>query len=54
MTDGMKTSEFWLGLLIPMFINILNQLFDLGLSDASIASMQGGGGLYSVGRGMAK
>ena len=54
MTPGMKTSEFWLGLLLPMFINVLNQIFDLGLSDASIASMQGGGGLYAIGRGAAK
>jgi hypothetical protein len=53
-SPGMKTSEFWIGLLLPMFINILNQVFDLGLSDASIASLQGGGGLYAIGRGAAK
>lgn len=54
MTPGMKTSEFWIGLLMPMAINLINQIFDCGISDASIASMQGGGGLYAIGRGAAK
>jgi len=54
MTPGMKTSEFWIGLLMPTLINILNQAFDLGLSDASVGSMQAGGGLYAIGRGAAK
>ena len=54
MTTGMKTSEMWIGLLLPLVVSILNKIFGIGLDDIEVASMFAGGGAYALSRGNAK
>lgn len=54
MTDGMKSSEFWISAMTPVILTILNKLFGLGLSAEEIAAASVGPGAYAISRGMAK
>lgn len=54
MTPGMKTSEFWIGLITPMFMTVMNSVMGWQINPEMLMSMFGGGGAYAIGRGLAK
>ena len=54
MTDGMKTSEFWIAAVAPPVITILNNVFGWGIDWQSLMAMFAPSGAYAVSRGIAK
>ena len=54
MTDGMKTSEFWVTTLGPIIMIVLNKLLGLGLSSVELGLGTLGTSSYGVSRGIAK
>lgn len=54
MTPGMKSTEFWIGLVGPQVMTVLNALWGWNIDPQVLMSMFGGGGAYAIGRGFAK
>ena len=54
MTNGMKTSEFWIAAVAPGMITILNSIFGWGLDYQSLVAMFMPSSAYAISRGMAK
>ena len=54
MTDGMKTSEFWIAAVAPGFITILNSVFGWGIDYQALLAMFLPNSAYAISRGMAK
>jgi len=54
MTEGMKTSEFWVTTLGPIIMIVLNKLLGLGLSPVELGLGTIGTSSYGVSRGLAK
>lgn len=53
-TDGMKTSEFWIAAVMPGLVTILNSVFGWGIDYQSLLAMFVPSSAYAVSRGMAK
>lgn len=53
-TKGMKSSEFWMGMLLPVLVVLFQKTLGLDLSPDELYAIVGSGGLYSIGRGIAK
>lgn len=54
MTEGMKTSEFFITALGPIVMVLINSIFGLGLSPAEMGVGTAGCVGYGVSRGLAK
>ena len=54
MTDGMKTSEFWIAAVGPGLVTILNSVFNLGIDWQALLAMFIPNSAYAISRGMAK
>ena len=54
MTDGMKTSEFFITALGPIVMVLINSIFDIGLSMDEMGVGTAGCVGYGVSRGLAK
>ena len=54
LNPGVKTSEFWMGLVIPFLVSIVNAVFGLGLTPEVVLGMFGLGGWYAGARSYVK
>lgn len=54
MTQGMKTSEFWISGVLPFLMVLLNHWLGWGLTPGELAAGGIGSGSYAISRGIAK
>lgn len=54
MTEGMKSSEFFITALGPIILVLINNIFGLGLSPAEMGVGTAGSVGYGLSRGLAK
>ncbi len=54
MTDGMRTSEFWIAAVAPGLVTILNAVFGWGIAWEALMAMFVPNSAYALSRGMAK
>jgi|GEM_PF-4629785 len=51
---GVKTSEFWVAIVLPFLVTVLNSIFGWAIDPQMILGMFGASGAYAVSRGIAK
>lgn len=54
LTPGMKTTEFWIGLLLPVILILFGKKLGITLSTEELYAVVGASGAYSVSRGISK
>jgi len=51
---GVKTSEFWVAIILPFVVAVLNSVFGWQIDTQTLLAMFGSGGAYALSRGIAK
>ena len=54
LSGGMRSSEFWAGLLLPVIVILFGKHLGLDLKPEELYALVASGGLYGVSRGLAK